>query len=72
MPAWLLVLAYVGWNIYDWLVYGQESSVNVIVHIAGACFGYLLAVSVFRASKQRYLATSTVRDVNRKYALATR
>ncbi len=69
LPAWLIVLVYVCWNIYDWFAFGHNSSVNFIIHIAGAAFGYLVGVSIFRISKDKYLATSTARNVRRKYAL---
>lgn len=68
IPAWLITLAYVSWNIYDWVVYGNNSETNFIIHIAGAAFGYLVGVFIFRASKERYLATSTARNVNRRYS----
>ena len=68
VPAWLITLGYVGWNLYDWFRYGQDSNVNFIVHIAGAAFGYLVGVSIFRISKRRYLETRTVRSMNGKYA----
>ncbi len=72
MPAWLLVSGYVLWNIADWFVRGDNSSVNFIVHISGALFGYLIGMTIFRISKEKYTTATTVRNINRKYAYASR
>lgn len=72
IPAWLLVGSYVCWNIYSWIATGNISSVNFIVHISGALFGYLIALTVFRTSKRKYDSATIVRAVNRKFLYAER
>jgi len=69
VPAWLLVAGYVLWNLYSWLLAGGNTQVNFIVHISGALFGYLIALTVFRASMQQYSTTVTVRN-SRRYLSA--
>ena len=70
VPAWLLVGGYVVWNIYSWWQAGGNSNINFIVHISGALFGYLIALTIFRASKQQYSTATTVRN-SRRYLSAS-
>ncbi len=70
VPAWLLVGGYVLWNVYSWWQAGGNNNVNFIVHISGALFGYLIALTVFRISKQQYSTTTTVRN-SRRYLSAS-
>ena len=42
IPAWVLAVWYVGWNLYDLFIYGNESGINIVSHVAGAFTGYLL------------------------------
>jgi membrane associated rhomboid family serine protease len=42
VPAWMLAAWYIGWNVYDLLIYGNESGVNIVSHVAGAFAGYFL------------------------------
>ncbi len=65
IPAWLLVGGYLLWNIYGWQVSGIQSNINFIVHISGALFGALIALLVFRISKQLYSTELVVRNSRR-------
>ncbi len=67
IPAWLLVVAYVSWNLYSWWQLGNHAGVNFLVHISGALFGYLLAALVFRNSLQAYSQTTIARNMQHKY-----
>ena len=42
IPAWVLAVWYVGWNVYDLFVYGNDSGINIVSHVAGAFAGYFL------------------------------
>jgi membrane associated rhomboid family serine protease len=42
IPAWVLAVWYVGWNLYDLFIYGNESGINIVSHVAGAFTGYFL------------------------------
>ena len=42
LPAWVLAAWYIGWNLYDLVLFGNESGVNIVSHVAGAFTGYLL------------------------------
>jgi membrane associated rhomboid family serine protease len=42
MPTWVIAGWYVGWNLYDLFIYGNESSINIVSHVSGALTGYCL------------------------------
>lgn len=42
VPTWVLAAWYVGWNVYDLFLFGNESGINIVSHVAGAFTGYLL------------------------------
>ena len=44
VPAWILAVFYVGWDIYSLLVYGDQSGTNFIAHISGAIIGFSLGL----------------------------
>lgn len=44
VPAWLLAVFYVGWDIYSLLFLGNQSGTNFIVHISGATIGFGLGL----------------------------
>ena len=52
VPAWILALWYVGWDVYN-LTHGDGSShVNFVAHVSGAALGYLSGAVLFRKSKE--------------------
>jgi len=42
MPAWVLAAWFIGWNVYNLFSYGNEGSINIVSHVAGAFTGYIL------------------------------
>lgn len=52
IPAWILVLWYVGWDLYD-LLAGDRPGVNLIAHLSGALLGLLIGLVVFHGRKRR-------------------
>ncbi len=53
VPAWILAGWYVGWDIYQ-LFYGSEqSNINLVAHVSGACFGYLFGFLFCGATKKQ-------------------
>ena len=44
VPAWILAVFYVGWDIYSLLFLGNQSGTNFIVHISGATIGFGLGL----------------------------
>lgn len=50
IPAWLVALWYVGWDLYYQLV-RIGSSTNFVAHLAGAAFGLAIGVTLFRAKR---------------------
>ena len=50
IPAWLVGLWYIGWDLYEQLSRTQ-SYVNFVAHLAGAAFGFLIGILVFRARR---------------------
>ncbi len=52
LPAWLLALWFVGWDV--WILLSNQSfdGVNVIAHVSGATAGYLLGFTFVRAIRE--------------------
>jgi membrane associated rhomboid family serine protease len=44
VPAAILAIWYIGWNIYDLNAVGDKSHINYIAHISGAFSGILLGL----------------------------
>lgn len=42
IPAWVLAAWFIGWNLYDLFIFGNESGINIVSHVAGAFTGYFL------------------------------
>lgn len=53
VPAWVLAIWYVGWDIYSLFYQQNESNINFVAHVSGACFGYLFGVVFCRDIKNR-------------------
>jgi membrane associated rhomboid family serine protease len=59
IPAWILALWYVGWDIYDLNHSSNQSNINFVAHVSGAGIGFLLGLFFFRrrrAEIQREIA----------------
>lgn len=48
VPAWILAVLYFGWDLYRLFILENPGGINVVAHIAGAIFGYLLGWIWFR------------------------
>lgn len=52
VPAWILALWYVGWDVYSLMHNDGSSHVNFVAHVSGAALGYLSGVVLFRKRKE--------------------
>lgn len=50
IPAWIVAIWYVGWDLYDQLS-GTGGYVNFVAHLAGAAFGLAIGATVFRGKR---------------------
>ena len=52
LPAWLLALWFIGWDV--WILLSNQSfdGVNVIAHVSGATAGYLIGFTFFRPIRE--------------------
>jgi len=48
IPAWILALWYVGWDIYDLNHSATQSNINFVAHVSGAGIGFMLGLFFFR------------------------
>lgn len=55
VPALLLAIWYIGWDLYDMRRFGQTSGINYVAHISGAILGALLGLyyTVFEKKRVR-------------------
>ena len=51
IPAWILAVWYVGWDIYNLTSSDESSNVNFIAHISGAFIGYAFGFLILRKEK---------------------
>jgi membrane associated rhomboid family serine protease len=54
IPAWVLFVWYLGWDLYA-LTQDERSGVNLVAHISGALIGYGIGFTLFRGRKQEVL-----------------
>ena len=52
VPAWILALWYVGWDVYSLTHNNGSSHVNFVAHLSGAALGYLSGLVLFRKRKE--------------------
>jgi membrane associated rhomboid family serine protease len=52
VPAWILALWYVGWDVYSLTHNDGSSHVNFVAHVSGAALGYLSGLVLFRKRKE--------------------
>ena len=48
VPAWILAIWYIGWDFYHLFWVSGDTSINLVAHISGAAFGYLLGLLLLR------------------------
>ena len=51
IPAWILAVWYVGWDIYNMTNSGNQSNINFVAHISGAAIGYIFGFLLLRKEK---------------------
>lgn len=51
IPAWILAVWYIGWDMYDLSTSEWLSGVNFLAHVAGGVSGYFIARYFFKARK---------------------
>jgi len=57
VPAWILVLWYIGWDAYNLFVLSDDrSGINLASHVSGAALGYLTGVVFFRNRRREIKA----------------
>ncbi|MDH3468793.1 MAG: rhomboid family intramembrane serine protease, partial [Gammaproteobacteria bacterium] len=52
VPAWLLALWYIGFDVYHLLSEEEMGAVNLVAHVSGALIGLLLGMTWFRRRKR--------------------
>lgn len=62
VPAWLLVVWYIGWDAYNLFVLSDtRSGINLTAHVSGAALGYLTGVIFFRGRRREIKARMVYR-----------
>jgi len=70
IPAWLLAVVYVGWDIYSLVFSDSQSGTNFVVHIAGATIGFGLGLIFLTERKEelmkemRIYQETEIKDLN--------
>ena len=52
IPAWVMVLMYIGYDTYKLINESDWQGTNLVAHVGGGFIGYLLGVTFFRARKK--------------------
>jgi len=52
IPAWILAIWFIGWDIYGQLVLSETSNTNFISHLSGAAIGFLFGLLFLRRLKE--------------------
>ncbi|MES9990604.1 MAG: rhomboid family intramembrane serine protease [Candidatus Thiodiazotropha sp.] len=60
IPALLLAVWYVGWDIYEMHLYGNNSYINYVAHVSGAAIGAVLGIIFFLFRKEHIRASVAV------------
>ena len=55
IPAWLLAVVYIGWDIYSLVFSDAQSGTNFVVHIAGATLGFSLGLIFLTERKEELM-----------------
>ncbi|MDH3695515.1 MAG: rhomboid family intramembrane serine protease, partial [Gammaproteobacteria bacterium] len=56
LPAWLVVLWYLGFDTYNLFAQEQMGAINLVAHVTGAAIGYGLGVLFFRDKRDEVVA----------------
>lgn len=60
LPAWLLALWFIGFDVYQQVTGHGDTGINLIAHLSGAAFGLLIGLIFFR--EKRHWAQSLVQE----------
>ena len=60
VPAWILGVWYVGWDLYHLFWVNHDNGVNLVAHISGAAFGYLVGLLWLRERRSEIREMSYV------------
>lgn len=52
IPAWILAVWYIGWDVFDLYTSGTGSGVNLVAHVSGFIGGFVIGVTLFRWRKK--------------------
>ncbi len=64
VPAWILVLWYIGWDIYHLYVDDSDTrNVNLIAHVSGAALGVLTGLIFFRNRRPKITVRKRLRGI---------
>jgi membrane associated rhomboid family serine protease len=53
LPAWMLAIWYIGWDLFQLLFSTNQTGINLVAHVSGAAAGYVLGMLFFRAKKKQ-------------------
>lgn len=59
LPVWLFAGWYIGWDIYHLLSSENQSGINLVAHVSGACLGYISGVLLFRPRRREVQAIAS-------------
>lgn len=59
IPAWILAVWYIGWDVYSQVSGGSNAGINLVAHLSGAAIGLTLGMLLFR--EKRHWARGLVR-----------
>ncbi len=66
IPAWLVVLWYVGFDTYNLFSQEEMGPINLVAHVTGAALGYGLGVLFFRDKREEVVAEYMEHDPDAK------
>ncbi len=64
VPAWMLALWYIGWDVYNLYTGDNDSSnVNLVAHVSGAAIGVITGLIFFRNRRPTITVTKRLRGI---------
>ena len=54
IPAWILAVWYIGWDMYELFKSGNSGGVNLMSHVSGGITGYVLGMLWFKERREEY------------------
>lgn len=56
VPAWLIALWYIGFDVYQLFAQDDQSGINLVYHVSGAAFGFLIGAIFLRRQRNELAA----------------